>query len=240
MTLRKNLGASDLKNLKELISKQINDEYKNSLDAISKKQILEQIEKYKLEQLPENLIEQEVKLLSHGMKDDELKKNKKLLEDRAKKRIKTGLILNAYGEQNKIEVTQQEINGEIQKQIRMMPGQEKIVQEYYEKNPSALDSLRGSIYEDKIIEKIKKEAKINKKEITKEQAEKILKEENEKNLKEQSLISQHDHDHDHEHGHDHSKDKKDIKTSGEKKSKTTKKPKSSTKKSSSTKKVSKK
>ena len=73
----KNLGASDLKNLKELISKQINDEYKNSLDAISKKQILEQIEKYKLEQLPENLIEQEVKLLSHGMKDDELKKNKK-------------------------------------------------------------------------------------------------------------------------------------------------------------------
>ena len=234
----KNLGASDLKNLKELISKQINDEYKNSLDAISKKQILEQIEKYKLEELPENLIEQEVKLLSHGMKDDELKKNKKLLEDRAKKRIKTGLILNAYGEQNKIEVTQQEINGEIQKQIRMMPGQEKIVQEYYEKNPSALDSLRGSIYEDKIIEKIKKEAKINKKEITKEQAEKILKEENEKNLKEQSLISQHDHDHDHD--HDHSKDKKDIKTSGEKKSKTTKKPKSSTKKSSSTKKVSKK
>ena len=40
----KNLGAKDLNNLKELISKQINDEFKNSLDVISKKQVLEQIE----------------------------------------------------------------------------------------------------------------------------------------------------------------------------------------------------
>ena len=35
----KNLGAKDLKDLKTLISKQINDEYKNSLDQLSKKQI---------------------------------------------------------------------------------------------------------------------------------------------------------------------------------------------------------
>ena len=32
----KNLGAKDLKDLKSLISKQINDEYKNSLDRLSK------------------------------------------------------------------------------------------------------------------------------------------------------------------------------------------------------------
>jgi hypothetical protein len=44
----KTLGATDLNNLKELISKQINDEFKNSLDLISKKQILEQIEKTKI------------------------------------------------------------------------------------------------------------------------------------------------------------------------------------------------
>ncbi len=39
-TFAKNLGAKDLANLKILISKQINDEYKNSLDALGKKQIL--------------------------------------------------------------------------------------------------------------------------------------------------------------------------------------------------------
>ena len=175
----KTLGAKDLNNLKELISKQINEEFKNSLDMISKKQILEQIEKQKLENLPKNLIEQEVKILSQGMKEEELKKNKKSLEDQAKKRIKTGLILNAYGETNNIKVSQEEINSEIQKQFKMMPGQEKMVKEYYEQNPSAIDGVRGSIYEEKIINQIKKDAKVVKKEISKEEAEKILKEENE-------------------------------------------------------------
>ena len=47
------------------------------------------------------------------MKEDDLKKNKKSLEEQAKKRIKTGLILNAYGEKNNIIVTQEEINIEI-------------------------------------------------------------------------------------------------------------------------------
>ncbi len=185
----KNLGAKDLNNLKELISKQINDEYKNSLDMISKKQILEQIEKHKLDELPGNLIEQEIQILSQGMKEDEIKKNKKTLEDQAKKRIKTGLILNAFGEKNNIKVSQEELNVEIQKQFRMMPGQEKIVKDYYEKNPSAIESLRGSIYEEKIINEIKKNSKINKKEISKEEAEKILKTENEKNLKNQENTS---------------------------------------------------
>ena len=185
----KTLGAKDLNNLKELISKQINEEFKNSLDMISKKQILEQIEKQKLENLPKNLIEQEVKILSQGMKEEELKKNKKSLEDQAKKRIKTGLILNAYGETNNIKVSQEEVNSEIQKQFKMMPGQEKMVKEYYEQNPSAIDGIRGSIYEEKIINQIKKDAKVVKKEISKEEAEKILKEENEKSIKEQEKLS---------------------------------------------------
>ena len=184
----KTLGATDLNNLKELISKQINDEFKNSLDLISKKQILEQIEKQKLDDLPQNLIEQEVQILSQGMKEDELKKNKKSLEEQAQKRIKTGLILNAFGEKNNIKVSQDEVNAEIQKQFRMMPGQEKMVKEYYEKNPSAIDGIRGSIYEEKIINEIKKSAKVNKKQISKDEAEKILKAENEKNLKEQEKL----------------------------------------------------
>ena len=46
----------------------------------------------------QKLIEQEVKILSQGMKDDEIKKNKKDFEAKAKKRIKVGLVLNAFGE----------------------------------------------------------------------------------------------------------------------------------------------
>ncbi len=179
----KNLGAKDLNDLKVLISKQINDEYKNSLDMLSKNQILTQLDKIKIEEVPKEMIDQEINVLSHGMKDDEIKKNKKDLEIQAKKRIKTGLILNEFGQKNKINVTEQELNVEIQKQFQMMPGQEKMVKEYFEKNPSAIASLRGSIYEEKILNEIKKQAKSNLKEISKEEAEKILKTENDKALK---------------------------------------------------------
>ncbi len=171
----KNLGAKDLNDLKSLITKQINDEYKNSLDRLSKNQILKEIEKFKVEEIPENLVDEEVKVLSQGMSDEDIKKSRKNFEEVAKKRIKVGLILNEFGEQNKIKVTEQEIQSEVQKQIRMMPGQEKMVMDFYQKNPSAVASLRGTVYEEKIISHIKEKAKSNKKEITKDEAEKILK-----------------------------------------------------------------
>ena len=200
----KNLGAKDLSDLKTLITKQINDEYKNSLGRISKNQILKEIESFKVDEIPENLIEEEVKVLSQGMNEEDVKKSRKNFEGVAKKRIKVGLILNEFGEQNKISVTEQEVQAEVQKQLRMMPGQEKMVMEFYQKNPSALASLKGTVYEEKIIEEIKKKAKPNKKEISKEEAEKILKE-----------TQKHDHDHDHS-------DKEEVKIKASTKSKVTK------------------
>ena len=209
----KNLGAKDLKDLKNLISRQINDEFKNSLDQLSKNQILKEIEKIKVEEVPENLIEEEVKILSQGMPEEEAKKNKKNFEEKAKTRIKTGLILNEFGEKNQIKVSEVEIQNEVQKQLRMMPGQEKMVMDFYQKNPSAVASLRGTVYEEKILNLIKEKGKANKKEISKSEAEKILKE-------------AHQHDHNHNHDHDHGDEKKDtkkktdVKTAKEKKSST--------------------
>tara|TARA_X000001036_G_scaffold10488_1_gene9288 strand:- start:1277 stop:2707 length:1431 start_codon:yes stop_codon:yes gene_type:complete len=191
----KNLGAKDLADLKMLISKQINDEYKNSLDKLAKKQILKEVENFKVNEIPENLIEEEIKLLSQGMNAEDAKKNRKNFKDVASKRIKVGLILNEFGEQNKIKVTEQEVQSEVQKQLRMMPGQEKMVMEFYQKNPSALASLRGTVYEEKIIDLIKTKAKPNKKEITKDEAEKILKEHQKQ-------------EHGQHHNHDHSEEKK--------------------------------
>jgi len=179
----KNLGAKDLNDLKSLLEKQINEEYKNSLKLITKRQILDQIENFKVDEIPENLIEQEVNILSQGLSEEEKKNKKKEFEAKAKERIKVGLILNEFGEENKIKVEENELQGEIQKQLRMMPGQEKFLMEYYQKNPSAVASLRGTIYEDKIINHLITKAKVTKKKINKEQADKLLKEQNEKDIK---------------------------------------------------------
>ena len=153
---------------------------------ISKSQILKGLEKIKVGDLPQALIDEELKVLVQGYSDEGLKKNKASLEKKASKRIKLGLVLNEIGEKNKIKVNPEEIQAEIQKQLSMMPGQEKIIMDYYKKNPSASASLRGTLYEEKIIDFIKSKAKSNKRILDKREAEKIIKAENEKNLEEQN------------------------------------------------------
>ena len=177
----KNLGAKDLNDLKILVSKQAHNQYKQTLDLITKNEILNQLDKFKEIKIPKNLINQEVEILSQGMSNEEKEKNKLEHEKSAKKRIKTGLILNEFGEKNNIKVHEDEIKREIQKQINTMPGQEKMVMEYYKKNPSASASLRGSIYEDKIISLIKEKAKSQKKSISTDEAEKIITNQNKQN-----------------------------------------------------------
>jgi len=172
----KNLGAKDLKHLKELITQQIQSQYKMNLDALAKENILDQIEKIHKIDLPDNLVQQELTLISQSMKKEDLEKNKKENEKTAKKRIKLGLILNELGEKNNLKVDEQELKNEIQKQVQSMPGQQKQVIEYYQKNPSAAVSLRGSIYEEKIINLIKKQSKQAKKTISTKEAEQIIEE----------------------------------------------------------------
>ena len=104
-----------------------------------------------------------------------MEKNKKESEKIAKKRIKLGLILNELGEKNNLKVDEQELRSEIQKQIQSMPGQQKQILEYYQKNPSATASLRGTIYEEKIINSIKEKSKQTKKTISVKEAEQLIK-----------------------------------------------------------------
>ena len=63
-----------------------------------------------------------------------------------------------------------------------MPGQEKMVLEYYQKNPNASQSLKGSIYEEKIIEFIKSKIKLSVNEIGTEEAEKVISDFNKLNI----------------------------------------------------------
>ena len=171
----KNLGAKDLKDLKQLTNKQIENQYKMSLEELSKEKILNQLEKMHDVQLPDNLVQQELTIISQHLKKEDKEKNKKESEKIAKKRIKLGLILNELGEKNNLKVDEQELRNEIQKQVHSMPGQQKQVLEYYQKNPSATTSLRGSIYEEKIINLIKQKSKETKKTISIKEAEEIIK-----------------------------------------------------------------
>ncbi len=176
------MGAKDIKDLKSLIEKQISGQYMQALNSITKKEILDQIEKNHQVELPQNLIDQEISIMTQNLKPEDKEKHKSNNEKLAKSRIKLGLLLNEYGEKNNLKVSDDEVRNEIQKQIKGMPGQEKMVLEYYQKNPSASQSLKGSLYEEKIIELIKSKINLTSKEINTKEAEKIIAEFNNPNI----------------------------------------------------------
>ena len=179
----KAMGAKDVKDLHSLIEKQISSQYSQALNSITKKEILDQIEKNHQIDLPQNLIDQEISIMTQNLKTEEKEKHKTNNEKLAKSRIKLGLLLNEYGEKNNLKVSDDEVRAEIQKQIKGMPGQEKMVLEYYQKNPSASQSLKGSLYEEKIIDLLKSKIKLTSREINSKEAEKIISEFNRSDAK---------------------------------------------------------
>ena len=59
---------------------------------------MDQIEQSHQIEIPQNLIDQEVTMITQNLADKEKEKNKSNNEKIAKSRIKIGLVLNEYGE----------------------------------------------------------------------------------------------------------------------------------------------
>jgi len=192
----KNMGAKDLKDLEEMISKQISREFQNVSDQLLKKEILDELDKKYNFELPKSLLEDEIKNVEHTLvheKMDELRakgekfkhehdhdnikldsKDQKAALDIAKRRVKLALLLNKTGEENQIKVTQEELKFELEKQLRNYPGQEKNIRDFYQKNPNELIKLRGPVFEDKVIDLIKSKAKITTKTLSKDELVKLF------------------------------------------------------------------
>ena len=184
----KNMGAKDLSDLKSMIEKQISKEFESITDQLCKKEILDQLDKQFKIDLPKGMLEAEIKTVEHTMVHEKMhekgeKDHSKIkLDDNDKKevkkiserRVKLALVLANIGEEHSVKVSSQELQGELEKQLRMYPGQEKTIREYYQKNPSELSKLRGPIFEDKVMNLIKEKAKTKVKSITKEELQNIM------------------------------------------------------------------
>ncbi len=188
----KQMGAKNIKDLENMVEKQIEFQYKQALEAITKKQILDQLDKSHKVDLPKNLVENEINGMTQNLKPEEKEKFKIENETRAKSRIKLGLLLNEYGEKNNLNVSEIEIQNEINKQLKTMPGQEKLVLDYYKKNPMATQSIKGSLYEEKILNLIKSKMQITKKKLSVEEADKLISGNNQNYSKTQNVSKQKD------------------------------------------------
>jgi trigger factor len=212
----KTLGAQSLAQLKDMVRSRIAAEYASVSRMKLKRQALDALDSAHDFALPESLVsaefdgiwgrlgrslEAEGKTLADaGKPEEELKAEYRKMAER---RVRLGLVIGEIGDQQKVQVSQDELKRALVEQARRYPGREREVYQFYEKNPAALTNLRAPIFEDKVIDYILEQAKPVD---TKVPVEELLKPMPGDDDTLGGLAHEehdHDHDHHHDHGHDH-------------------------------------
>ena len=175
----KSLGAENLAKLKENLSSRIKTDYDNASRMKLKRQLLDILDKEYTFEVPNSLVDAEYKAIVGQYEQakkynqlDEDEKNKKeadLLKeykDIAVRRVKLGLVLSEVGQTAKVSIKPEDINAAIMNETRKYPGQEQMVLDYYLKNKQAVEALKAPIFEEKIIDYIVSQAKLNEKKVS--------------------------------------------------------------------------
>jgi trigger factor len=212
----KTLGPQSLDQLKELVRGKIAGEYASVARMKIKRQALDALDKAHDFALPETLVNGEFEgiwrqftqslqsegktVADAGKPEEELRTEYRRIAER---RVRLGLVIGEIGDKQKLQVSQDELKRALIEQARRYPGQERMVYEYYEKNPAALVELRAPIFEDKVIDHILEVAKPAEKKVTPEELLKPVAGDDDALAHVHRHAHDHAHHHDHSHGHDH-------------------------------------
>lgn len=173
--MAKNLGFEDLEKLKEAISKQIEQDFDGIAKVKLKKELFDKLDKECNFEVPEGMVELEynslvqsdTEKLETGSKEEQKRNDE--YKELAVRRVKLGILLADLGKSQSVTVTEEELRRAVFEQVRRFPGQEQRVIEFYQKNQEAMDTLRGPILEEKVVDFILSKASVdNKKTTTKE------------------------------------------------------------------------
>ncbi len=167
-------GFKTEKELKEFLLNNMKIQYEQGIKQIEKKELMDLLDNnYKFE-LPDGVLEDDFNQIWNRLEqakkegsldeddkllnDDDLKKRYKKISER---RVKLGLLMQHIASEEKVAVSEEEINKGILEYTRQYPGQEKQIMEYFEKNPSSLDTIRAPLIEQKVIDSIISKSKTN-------------------------------------------------------------------------------
>lgn len=180
--LAKAVGCETLEQLKDLARKQIENEY-DQLSRLRIKRDLMDLLAEKIDfEVPSGLVENEFQQIwsrieadRHAGRLDEEDKNKDeetLKADYrniAKRRVGLGLLLAEVGRKNGVSVTREELARAMRAEAARYPRQERQVLEFFQKNHQAVDSLRGPIFENKVVDYLIELAKVTDREVSSEE-----------------------------------------------------------------------
>ena len=164
--LAKKLGFDDgIDKLRETIGQVIQREYDQLSRLRLKRELLDQLAAKADFPVPDSMAEPEFNQIWQRVEAD-LKSGSADAEDKdkdeatlraeyraiAERRVRLGLLLAEIGRANGIQVTQDELLRAMRSEAARYPGQEQMVMEFFQKNPNATDSLRGPIFEEKVVD----------------------------------------------------------------------------------------
>ena len=180
--MAKQLGFETLDQLRDLVRKQIEGEYDQLSRLRIKRELLDALATKTTFQAPEGMVDAEFEQIwqrvesdrKDGQLDDEDKgKDEETLRADyrkiAERRVKLGLLLAEIGRKNAITVTQDELGRAMRAEAMRYQGQEKEVFTFFQNNPQAVESLRGPIFENKVVDYLIELAKVEDKEVTPEE-----------------------------------------------------------------------
>ena len=208
----KRFGFDELAKLREALTTQINSDYERMSRMHMKRSMLDALDAAHSFELPPSMVEQEFNQIWSQFEQEMQSQNKTAADldepeedikaeyrKIAERRVRLGLLLAEVGEKNKITVAEQEISQALAERARQFPGQERMVYEFYQKNPQAIAELRAPIFEDKVVDFIAELAKVNDKTVTRDEL--FADPDAEEHVHDENC------DHDHDHGHDHGDEK---------------------------------
>ena len=181
----KTLGYDDLKALKEAVKYQLSNDYAQQTRLKMKRQLLDILDEGHDFAIPEAMAEAELEAITEQIEQE--RKNdpegEELTEDEkeelvaiSERRVRLGLVIAEIGTVNDIKVSDQELQRAVITEAQKFPGQEKMIFDYYQKNPQALENLRAPLFEDKVVDFIFDKSEITEKEVS---VEELLKEDDE-------------------------------------------------------------
>ncbi|GAB4137015.1 MAG: trigger factor [Sphingomonadales bacterium] len=184
--LAKNLGLDDLAALKDVLRQQIEREHGQMSRAHLKRQLLDALAERHHFEVPAGMVDAEFEQIWQTLLSQSNEEERKALEENdaekadyraiAERRVRLGLLLAQVGQDNKVEVRQEEVNRLIAQEAQRFPGQEQQVFEFYRKNPGAMAQLRAPLYEDKVVDFVLELATVTEKQVDRAALESALEE----------------------------------------------------------------
>ena len=179
--LAKRMGLESLGILRDRVRDQVKTDFTGASRLHLKRRVLDALDKTHAFDVPPAMVENEFNgiwsavekelqregktFADEGKTEDELKKEYRGIAER---RIRLGLVLARIGEQNGLNVSNEEMQRAMAQRARQFPGQEQQVYDFYAKNAQAQAEIRAPIFEDKVVDFIAELADVTDRKVDRE------------------------------------------------------------------------